>query len=121
MDEDSKSAKHILTRRTLHAILAQIDSSSSSDLAASNTGTGTETLDPDVENFLLDLSDEFLYNVVQAGCRLAKHRAGSSAAATGAGTSGASGATGGDTLTVRDLALHLGTSFRKFRVLLMEF
>jgi len=45
-------------------------------------------IDPEVEELLLDIADEFLDSVANFGCRLAKHR-------------------NGDTLEVRDLQLHL--------------
>jgi len=45
-------------------------------------------IEPNVEDLLLDIADEFIDSVTNFGCRLAKHR-------------------GGDTTVVRDLQLHL--------------
>lgn len=50
----------ILGKRNLSSLLGTIDPS--------------EKLDPEVEDVLLDVADEFIESVVNFSCRLAKHR-----------------------------------------------
>lgn len=61
-------------RRTIQDLVASIDPN--------------VKIEPEVEDLLLDIADEFIDSVTNFGCRLAKHR-------------------NGDTLEVRDLQLHL--------------
>ncbi|KAJ7766888.1 transcription initiation factor TFIID subunit A-domain-containing protein [Mycena metata] len=61
-------------RRTIHDLVASVDPN--------------VKIEPEVEDLLLSIADEFIDSVTNFSCRLAKHR-------------------GGDTLEVRDLQLHL--------------
>ena len=69
------SNSQVLTKRKLQDLLNEIDP--------------TETMDEDVEETLLQLADDFIENVINSSCQIAKHRKSS-------------------TLEVKDMQLHLG-------------
>jgi transcription initiation factor TFIID subunit 12 len=66
--------EQVLSKYKLRELLCQLDA--------------PESLEEDVETVLLNLADDFIYNVLKSSCQLAKHR-------------------GSDTLSNKDIKLHL--------------
>ncbi|KAL5716803.1 hypothetical protein ACHQM5_009923 [Ranunculus cassubicifolius] len=55
-----ESSSHILSKRTIHELVSQIDPS--------------EKLDPEVEDILIEIAEDFVDSITTVGCSLAKHR-----------------------------------------------
>ncbi|CAH8339545.1 unnamed protein product [Eruca vesicaria subsp. sativa] len=72
--ENEESDDRILGKRSIHELLQQIDPS--------------EKLDPEVENILSDIAEDFVESITTFGCSLAKHRK-------------------SDTLEAKDILLHV--------------
>lgn len=58
--EASESGNRILSKRSIHELVNQIDPS--------------EKLDPEVEDILVDIAEDFVESITTFGCSLAKHR-----------------------------------------------
>ncbi|XP_058208376.1 transcription initiation factor TFIID subunit 12 [Rhododendron vialii] len=72
--ESGESCNRILTKRSIQELVTQIDPS--------------ERLDPEVEDILADIADDFVESITTFGCSLAKHRK-------------------SNTLEAKDILLHL--------------
>ncbi|KAL5743185.1 hypothetical protein ACOSP7_029917 [Xanthoceras sorbifolium] len=72
--ESDESCNRILSKRSINEIVNQIDPS--------------ERLDPEVEDILVDIAEDFVDSITTFGCSLAKHRK-------------------SDTLEAKDILLHL--------------
>ncbi|KAH7512140.1 hypothetical protein FEM48_Zijuj12G0058900 [Ziziphus jujuba var. spinosa] len=58
--EVDETSNRILSKRSIHELVNQIDPS--------------ERLDPEVEDILMDIADDFVESITTFGCSLAKHR-----------------------------------------------
>lgn len=60
IEETEDTSSRILSKRTIQELVNQIDSS--------------EKLEPEVEDILVDIAEEFVESITTFGCSLAKHR-----------------------------------------------
>ncbi|KAK3166024.1 hypothetical protein QOZ80_1AG0040580 [Eleusine coracana subsp. coracana] len=74
----SENGNRLLTKRSIHELVAQIDPN--------------EKLDPEVEDVLIDIAEDFVESIVPYACALAKHRK-------------------SDTLEAKDVLLHAEKSW----------
>ncbi|KAI3659795.1 hypothetical protein MP638_002752 [Amoeboaphelidium occidentale] len=60
MEDEARSHAQILGKKKIKELLQQVDPS--------------ERVEPEVEQILLEMADEFIDNVTRLGCQLARHR-----------------------------------------------
>ncbi|KAF9679902.1 hypothetical protein SADUNF_Sadunf06G0063800 [Salix dunnii] len=85
--ESDESGNRILSKRSIHELVSQVPHLSPFSFLLVQIDP-SEKFDPEVEEILVDIADEFVVSVTTFGCSLAKHRK-------------------SDTLEAKDILLHL--------------